>query len=438
MLGSSESWGPQQRPLPWRSRAGGGAVHGIRSGHQALKLRCPLCPRKRPLLARGSRKFRAQRPGCRREMPAKGPDVRHCYSQIVRWFSCRNSSRPSQREILQMIFGFFALAIAAAFFASSLILLNYGRHLGLRYLQQKKDAANMAGLATVEGAVFALIGLLLAFTISGALQRFDERRQLVLQEANAASTAHDRLGLFEGDVGRNLQTKLKDYVEARIDLYRMSHDFSLWRHSELFSSEQQGKIVDLKNKLLDATVAACPEASFRPPCAQTLPALAQFIRSRATAPWRQRKTSASDCLCYAVRPWPWRFSARRLRHGRGHGAQLDTYAGFRLDPNGYTLRCYGHGVSAARPRFASRISITFLSMLTSKCNRGTASEPLLPDDKTRFRSGSFATDRSSANVQALSAPSPIATELLCRRETTLRAISGHRILSSAAFSRRSC
>src|ERR1700737_4888514 len=86
---------------------------------------------------------------------------------------------------LQMSFALFALAIAAAFFASSLVLLNYGRHLGLRYLQQQKDAVNMAGLTTVEGAVFALIGLLLAFTISGALQRFDERRQLVVQESNA-------------------------------------------------------------------------------------------------------------------------------------------------------------------------------------------------------------------------------------------------------------
>ena len=176
-----------------------------------------------------------------------------------------------------MIFSLFALAIAAAFFASSLILLNYGRHLGLGYLQQKEDSTNMAGLNTVEGAVFALIGLLLAFTISGALQRFDERRQLVIQEANAASTAHDRLRLFEGDVGRNLQTKLKDYVGARIDLYRMSHDFSLWRQSELFSPEQQVKTVDLKNKLLDATVAACPPASFRPACAQILPALSNLF-----------------------------------------------------------------------------------------------------------------------------------------------------------------
>ena len=176
-----------------------------------------------------------------------------------------------------MIFALFALAIAAAFFASSLILLNYGRHLGLRYLQRQKETANMAGLTTVEGAVFALIGLLLAFTISGALQRFDERRQLVVQEANAASTAHDRLGLFEGDVGRNLQTKLKDYVEARIDLYRMPHDFSLWRRSELFSPEQQEKTVDLKNKVWDAAVAACPQASFRPACSQGLPALTSLF-----------------------------------------------------------------------------------------------------------------------------------------------------------------
>jgi hypothetical protein len=174
-----------------------------------------------------------------------------------------------------MIFLLFAVLIAAAFFICSLFLLNYGRRLGLRYLH--KDAGTMAGLTTVEGAVFALIGLLLAFTISGALQRFDERRQLVIQEANAATTAHDRLALFEGDVARYLQIKLKDYVQARIDLYRMPHDYSLWKQTELFSLEQQDKIIDLKNRLWDATVAACPQASFRPACAQAVPALANLF-----------------------------------------------------------------------------------------------------------------------------------------------------------------
>jgi hypothetical protein len=149
-----------------------------------------------------------------------------------------------------MIFFLFAVLIAGAFFVGSLFLLNYGRQLGLRYLKQ----GNMAGLTTVEGAVFALIGLLLAFTISGALQRFDDRRQLVIQEANAASTAHDRLALFEGDVGRDLQNKLKDYVQARIDLYRMPHDYSLLKRTELFSQEQEDKILSFKNRLWNAAV----------------------------------------------------------------------------------------------------------------------------------------------------------------------------------------
>ena len=131
-----------------------------------------------------------------------------------------------------MIFMLFAVAIVAAFFVSSLILMNYGRQLGLRYRQQL-GAESMAGLPSVEGAVFALIGLLVAFTVSGALHRFDERRQLVLQEANAVSTAFDRLDLFEGEAAKNIQKKLKEYVRARIELYRMPHDFSLWEGAQV-------------------------------------------------------------------------------------------------------------------------------------------------------------------------------------------------------------
>src|SRR5512133_2466236 len=161
-----------------------------------------------------------------------------------------------------MNFVLFALVIAVAFFVSSLALLNFGRHLGLRYLQQQKGAGTMTGLTTVEGAVFALMGLLLAFTISGALQRFDDRRQLVIQEANAASTAHDRLALFENEVARDLQSKLRDYVQARIDIYRMPHDYSLLKRTEDFSDRQEGKILSFKNELWNAAVRACPQSSF--------------------------------------------------------------------------------------------------------------------------------------------------------------------------------
>lgn len=169
------------------------------------------------------------------------------------------------------MFFLFAFGVTATFFAGCLFLLHYGRQLGLGYLR-KHGGNTMPGFPTIEGAVFALIGLLLAFTIAGALQRYDERRQLVVQEATALSTAHDRLGLFERQA-RDLQNRLKEYTRARIDLYRMPHDFSPWELAELWPREQQLKILELKNKLWNATAAACPESNYHPACALALTAL---------------------------------------------------------------------------------------------------------------------------------------------------------------------
>ena len=171
------------------------------------------------------------------------------------------------------MFQLFASGIATLFFVSSLSLLNYGRQLGLRYMK-KEGVGSMSGLPTIEGAVFALIGLLLAFTISGALQRFDDRRQLIVQEANAISTAYDRLALFQGDA-RDLQARLKDYAKARIELYRIPENFSWW--SEHWAPEQRLKIRELKDRLWDATVAACPQANYPPACSLAFIALSSVF-----------------------------------------------------------------------------------------------------------------------------------------------------------------
>src|SRR5215218_1294097 len=140
-----------------------------------------------------------------------------------------------------MIFMLFAVAIAALFFVGSLISLRLGQQLGLLH-RKRNSTEGIGGLATVESAIFGLMGLLLAFTISGALQRFDDRRQLVIQEATAAATAYDRLDLFGGDDARRLQSSLKEYVRARVDLYRMPHDFSLVERAEHFSNQQENAL----------------------------------------------------------------------------------------------------------------------------------------------------------------------------------------------------
>src|SRR5262249_28541558 len=60
MFGSSKSWGLQQHPHPWHFRAGGGAVHSIKSGHShcSISIRSPLGAGEH-----GRRNFEAERFG---------------------------------------------------------------------------------------------------------------------------------------------------------------------------------------------------------------------------------------------------------------------------------------------------------------------------------------------------------------------------------------
>jgi hypothetical protein len=71
-----------------------------------------------------------------------------------------------------------------------LFLLKTGRRIHRRRLTQHCEEA-LASFGVVEGAVFSLRGLLVACTFLGAASRFDSRRQLVLEEANAIGTALD-------------------------------------------------------------------------------------------------------------------------------------------------------------------------------------------------------------------------------------------------------
>jgi hypothetical protein len=77
-----------------------------------------------------------------------------------------------------------------------------------------------SGLGAVEGAAFGLMGLLLAFTFSGAASRFNERRQLIIDGANAIGTAYLRLDLLPPEPRHELQERFRRYVDARLAIYR--------------------------------------------------------------------------------------------------------------------------------------------------------------------------------------------------------------------------
>jgi hypothetical protein len=74
--------------------------------------------------------------------------------------------------------------------------------------------------AATEGAVFALFGLLLAFTFSGALTRWDTHRKLIVEEANDIGVAYLRLDLLPAAAQPALRQDFRDYAalaEHRFD-----------------------------------------------------------------------------------------------------------------------------------------------------------------------------------------------------------------------------
>jgi hypothetical protein len=118
-----------------------------------------------------------------------------------------------------MDFTFKIIALASGLFVGMLLLLETGRRLGLQWLAQEAEAAR-AGFGVVEGAVFALMGLLIAFTFSGAASRFDARPQLVVEEVNAIGTAYLRLDLLPASTQPALRDSFRHYMEARLDTYQ--------------------------------------------------------------------------------------------------------------------------------------------------------------------------------------------------------------------------
>lgn len=78
--------------------------------------------------------------------------------------------------------------------------------------------------ATVEAAVLALVGLLLAFTFQMSAQRYEDRRLLVLAEANAIGTAALRTDVLPDPDRVEVRALVRRYVDARLAFYDAGND----------------------------------------------------------------------------------------------------------------------------------------------------------------------------------------------------------------------
>jgi hypothetical protein len=100
----------------------------------------------------------------------------------------------------------FSPFLSIPLFFVMLLLLETGRRF--------KARTGLEPSATIENADFALFGLLLAFTFSGAIGRFDEHRSLATDELNPIDTAYYRLDLLPPETQPAIRQLFRDYVTS--------------------------------------------------------------------------------------------------------------------------------------------------------------------------------------------------------------------------------
>jgi hypothetical protein len=149
-----------------------------------------------------------------------------------------------------MVITFDFWAVAGGLLIVILVLLEVGRRIGLHRRKVDPDHAS-AGLGAIEGAVFGLMGLLIAFTFSGAAERFDHRRQLVGEEANKIEAAYLRVDLLPPATQPQLKQDFREYLDFRLAMYD-----SMRNNTEL-SQEDFARAKQMQHKIWAEALVAC-------------------------------------------------------------------------------------------------------------------------------------------------------------------------------------
>jgi hypothetical protein len=162
-----------------------------------------------------------------------------------------------------------AVIFAGGLFLGMLLMLEIGRRIGRRRLTEDPESSRL-GTGAVEGAVFGLLGLLIAFTFSGAAERFDRRRELIVEEANDIGTAWLRIDVLPAESQPMLRDSFRRYLDARLSAYGSLHDIDV-------ATRELARSNELQNEIWDRAVEASASAPDQRAAVLLLPALNEMI-----------------------------------------------------------------------------------------------------------------------------------------------------------------
>ena len=150
------------------------------------------------------------------------------------------------------------------------------RRVTLRSGRAQPDSSSFGYLIS---AALALLGLLIAFTFGAASQRFDTRRILVVQEANAVGTTYLRFQALDDAPRAALSQLMVEYVKARDAYFRAGEDSTSVRLAVASGEELKSRIWTE----LVAVVRTHPEATINPSLLETTNQMFDLAASRQAA-----------------------------------------------------------------------------------------------------------------------------------------------------------
>ena len=143
--------------------------------------------------------------------------VVHCRTEKEENRDARDERRSCLETIVNwgFIYRINESTIFVTFFALMLAVTEVGFRLGRKFEPNNPEKTKSL-VATIVAAMLAILGLLLGFTMSMAVTRFEARKQLVLDEANAIETSRLRTELLPAPEGTEIASILREYINVRV------------------------------------------------------------------------------------------------------------------------------------------------------------------------------------------------------------------------------
>lgn len=120
--------------------------------------------------------------------------------------------------------------IVVGLLVATVSAIEAGYRIGLRR-RERTDEPARAHIHLTETSTLGLLALLIAFSFSLALQRYDTRSDQVVDEANAVGTAYLRIDLLPAPVREDARRLMREYVDLRVKSSRLTTTQDEWRAS---------------------------------------------------------------------------------------------------------------------------------------------------------------------------------------------------------------